>query len=699
MKFAIDIGTRKVAGLLGEMTGGKIRIIDAVVLEHEKRAMLDGQIHSVEGVTKIVSKIKSLLEERNGVKLSKVTTALAGRSLHTEECSAEKNFKGDITGDELTLIELEAVRGASQKASEKGKHNYYCAGYSAVYYEVDGGKIKDPLQYYAKEKIAVKVIATFLPNQVFESMMSVLKNCGLEIELLTLEPIAALSVTIPEDMRILNVALVDVGAGTSDIAITEKNQIKAFGMIAKAGDEITEEICGKYLVDFREGERIKRSIGKEQDIEAPDIFNNPVKIGHTDLISAIDERVSEIAASISDEILSLNGKQPQAVVMAGGGSSLEHLRIKIAEKIGLPPGRVGIRLPHAENLPAELSGTDGITPLGILNAALTGKGIGFIEVMLNREKNYIINLAAEIKVIDVLASAGTDMKKLYGKPGSALTFTLNGVMKILRGAKAEHSRIFINNEEAGLYAVVKSGDAVEFTPAKDGEAAAGVIKQVIPEDYYMTIELNGKRLDILPVIDVNGREVTDSEFLEDRAVVTVRKVEQAGEVLLKNGYTPQSSEERDIVVTLNGEPKVLKQRNYSLKVNGAEVSSVYTVKNMDRVEYSDRPAFYRIRDLTGAVAGKKVSIYVNGKPFEVETEAAEIYMNGKKAGSDEFIINGASIEVKLKEQQLLLSSIFKTYPFDLEKAKGKMLELKVNGEKAGYTTPIGEGAKVEIGFV
>ncbi len=699
MKFALDIGTRKVAGILGETSASGMRVIDAVVLEHDKRAMLDGQIHSVEAVTKIVGKIKSSLEERNGIKLTKVTTALAGRSLHTEESTVEKAFKGDITGDELTQIELEAVRTASQKAAENGKHNYYCAGYSAVYYEVDGGRIKDPLQYYAKEKIAVKVIATFLPNQVFESMMSVLKNCALEIELLTLEPIAALSVTIPEDMRILNVALVDVGAGTSDIAITEKNQIKAFGMIAKAGDEITEEICSKYLVDFREGERIKREIDKINGIEAPDIFNNPVKISYADMISAIDERVSEIAASISDEILSLNGKQPQAVVMAGGGSSLEHLRVKIAEKIGLPQGRVGSRLPKADNLPKELSGTDGITPLGILNAALTGKGIGFIEVLLNGEKQYIINLASEIKVIDVLASAGTDMKKLYGRPGDALTFTLNGVMKILRGAKAEHSRIFINNEEAGLYAAVKSLDSVEFTPARDGEHAAGAIRQVVPEEYYMTIELNGRRTEIKPVITVNGKEVTEEEIIADRAVIEARKILQAGEILLKNGYSPQAAEERDIVITLNNEPRVLKQRNYSLKVNGAEVSSSFEVKNMDKVEYSEKPSFYRIRDIAAGTGAKKVGIYVNGKPFEVEAEAAEIYMNGKKAGPDEFIINGAVIEVKLREQQLLLSSIFKTYPFDLERAKGKMLEMKVNGEKAGYTTTIAEGAKVEINFV
>jgi hypothetical protein len=74
-------------------------------------------------------------------------------------------------------------------------------------------------------------------------------------------------------------------------------------------------------------------------------------------------------------------------------------------------------------------------------------------------------------------------------------------------------------------------------------------------------------------------------------------------------------------------------------------------------------------------------------------------MNGRRVQEDEFLINGASIELKLAEEKPLLSNVFKVYPIDTQRMKGKMLELKMNGEKAGYTTLLEENAVIEINFV
>ena len=70
------------------------------------------------------------------------------------------------------------------------------------------------------------------------------------MDALTLEPIAAINVLIPPSMRRLNVALVDIGAGTSDIAITDLSTVMAYGMVPIAGDEVTEAISDQYLLDF-----------------------------------------------------------------------------------------------------------------------------------------------------------------------------------------------------------------------------------------------------------------------------------------------------------------------------------------------------------------------------------------------------------------------------------------------------------------
>ena len=82
------------------------------------------------------------------------------------------------------------------------------------------------------------------------------------MEALTLEPIAAINVLIPPSMRRLNVALVDIGAGTSDIAITDAGTVIAYGMVPIAGDEVTEAISDHYLLDFPIGRKSKTRTAK-----------------------------------------------------------------------------------------------------------------------------------------------------------------------------------------------------------------------------------------------------------------------------------------------------------------------------------------------------------------------------------------------------------------------------------------------------
>ncbi|MCX8094403.1 MAG: rod shape-determining protein [Candidatus Goldbacteria bacterium] len=701
--FALDIGTRKVAGILGELQGEKIKIIDAIVREHQKRAMYDGQIHNIEAVTAIVRSIKSELEERNKIKLSKVTTALAGRDLCIQTATSEIKKKGEITKEDISFIEIDSVRKACEQLTEKQKKEYYCVGYSPVSYIIDGNMIKNPLYQPVHDYLKIETIATFLPRMVFESMLTVLKNSELEIESITLEPIAALSVTIPDDMRLLNLALVDVGAGTSDIAITDKGKIISYGMIPKAGDEITEEICSKFLVDFNTAEKIKRTVSEDKIFESIDIFNNKIFITYNDFVIAIEDKVNEIAKEIADTILQLNKKQPAAVVMVGGGSGLNLLKEKVANNLGLPSNRVGSRTPlnilNLENLPEELHGTEAITPLGILETAIHKRGLGFIDIYLNGEKEHIINLEQEIKVIDVLTNRGIDMRKLYGKPGNALTFTLNGELKIIRGEKAEHAKIFINNDEKDIYSPVKHGDKIFITNAKDGRDASATLEQIITQNDILTISINGDIKNILPEIYVDGKPADIKDKINDRANILIKKPELLKDVLLKAGFSITKIEERDIIITVNNEPITLKQRNCNLKVNGFDVSLDCKVKNMDRIEYKEAPSYYRIRDIIKNIRKTTITVKINGKPYEIEYTNRDIYMNGRKVGEDEFIINGANIEVKMSEIKPMLSSIFKVFPINREQMKGKMLEIKLNGQKAGYTTEIQDGDEIEILFI
>ncbi|RKJ28920.1 cell division protein, partial [Butyricicoccus sp. 1XD8-22] len=144
--------------------------------------------------------------------------------------------------------ELQAVQQAQGKLighQDDSSNHYYCVGYSVLYYKLDGEEIGSLVDQQGDEA-SIEVIATFLPRVVVESLLAALKRANLEMEAMTLEPIAAINVLIPSSMRRLNVALVDIGAGTSDIAITDKGTIVAYGMVPVAGDEITEALSDHY---------------------------------------------------------------------------------------------------------------------------------------------------------------------------------------------------------------------------------------------------------------------------------------------------------------------------------------------------------------------------------------------------------------------------------------------------------------------
>ncbi|WP_337444107.1 cell division protein FtsA [Bacillus coahuilensis] len=260
--FALDIGTRSVVGIILQELEGKYEVIDVLSIEHKERAMLDGQIHDVVAVSEVIQDVKMQLERKHG-SLKRVCVAAAGRALKTESASAVLPIKGkpELTKEDVLHLELSAVQQAQSTAAEQAQesksHHYYCVGYSVLYYRLDGEDIGNLIDQQGNEA-SVDIIATFLPRVVVESLISALKRADLEMEALTLEPIAAINVLIPPSMRRLNVALVDIGAGTSDIAITDAGTVIAYGMVPVAGDEITEALSDQFLLDFPLAEKDKK---------------------------------------------------------------------------------------------------------------------------------------------------------------------------------------------------------------------------------------------------------------------------------------------------------------------------------------------------------------------------------------------------------------------------------------------------------
>ena len=332
--FALDIGTRTVVGVLAEKTADSYRLIDMQTQAHESRSMTDGQIEDIDAVAAVVRSVRTALERRQSIKLQRVCIAAAGRALKTLRHRSSCDVSGlkSITAEDIRAAELEAVRSAEEEFTGSGGNSFYCVGHSVISLELDGYKVSKPEGHRGSE-LVTEVIAAFLPAYVVESLCAAVDEAGLETAGLTLEPIAAINAVVPKELRLINIAMCDIGAGTSDVAASRDGSIVAYGMATIAGDEMTESLMKQLLVEFNEAERIKTCT--DPQTEYTDILFNHRTITREEVARLLLPAEKELADTVCSEILRANGTAPQAVFLVGGGSLLPGLPELVADGLGL----------------------------------------------------------------------------------------------------------------------------------------------------------------------------------------------------------------------------------------------------------------------------------------------------------------------------------------------------------------------------
>ena len=707
--FALDIGTRKVMGLLCARKDDRLEIIDMEVIEHTSRCMLDGQIHNIDDVARTVSRIRERLEKRAGHKLEKVGVAVAGRNLTTFKTRVERRFDGpqEITLELLRGLELEAV---DRIVSESGSAltEFYCAGYSPVFYEVDSNRLSNPLGHTCRS-CAAEIIATFLPRLVLESILTVLKKTGLRATNITLEPISAINAIIPQELRKLNIILVDIGAGTSDLALARDSLVFAYGMVPDAGDEVTESISENLLTEFSAAEKIKRSALRGDEIEYKDMWNRHRRIAPDALRQLIAPAVKKLADSIASHAMSLNGGIPAAVVLVGGGSLTPGLIPELARAFGLPEHKVGIRLPELihgiTDSTGALTGPEAVTPIGIALMTEKAQGLRFIDVEVDGKKVTVLDFEQRKDVLGALTLSGVlSQKKLYARPGLALTYTLNGEIRSIKGTFGAPAKIIRNGQPVdSLSEKIENGDSIEIEGAVDGVDASACLSDVVHLQ-PVRVYVNSAPAEVMPRVLVGGVSVEGDQLragtLYDRAEIAI-KPPLCWQALERQGIQTAALSQRQILVNINGSPKILTQRNFSLRLNRESCDLDTELKPDDRLEFStETPTFYRIRDLIDIPRNReKMRVSVDGRDLELAVDTVQVLMNGQPVNPDEFIIDGADIRVfRAAKRTVMLSEIFRYIEIDPQLIKGKRLRIVVNDAPAGFTTPLSEGARVSISF-
>lgn len=690
MVFALDIGTRKVAGLIVSMDDNERMVVhDVVVREHEHRAMLDGQIHDVDKVARIVRLVKEELEARNGVVLDKVAVALAGRFLKTYfgEAASDVSELSELKSDDVVRLELEAVA----RATENVEPNMYCVGYSVVRYELDGVWFKRLTGLKGREA-RVKVVATFLPSHVVEAMLSVLKRVGLTITHLTLEPIAAVNVTVPEDVRILNIALVDVGAGTSDIAISKEGTIVAYGMVPLAGDEITESITRRFLLDFQTAEFVKRNFYLHDSLTVRNILDKEKRLTYEEVVQAIEPTVDTITKRIADEILELNGELPQVVMVVGGGAKVPIFEQFLAKNLGIDRELVSLKTPKHLDFVDETGSVDGsefITPLGIGYTALTRTGAVFEQVFVNGEPVQLIGFRGMYTVWEVLLQSGREVQSLLGRPGRSLIVDVNGEPKVIRGGLPTPAPVKVNGIEASLRDTVRHGDTLEVGEATDGTDAFATLWDVVPPIRLRSLE-TGRIIEYHPKATLNGTEVAGNVPLKDGDSVRFRhvKVRELREFLANDLVRIEYSVNNVYKEAVAGEVRIFKGE--------LELGDENTVEPGAELDYGLVMRYPKVRELPEL---EKVSIIVNlnGEQRLITKDGVLVWVNDRLVSPEYEVQNGDKIRTQLVEDhQFIVADVLTLFELDLSKVKS--YRITRNGLPVSFSEPIQNGDELNVEF-
>lgn len=728
--FGLDIGTRNVVGTVGYQTDDREFVVTAqYVREHETRAMLDGQIHDIGRVAKTIKEVKDELEKQTGQPLEEVCIAAAGRVLKTVTTHVEYEYAQEsvVTGEDVHTLNLLGIEKAQEALKEVNDTSYkfYCVGYSTVKFFLND-EVFISLEGHKANKIGEDIIVTFLPEDVVDGLYAAVGQAGLSVANMTLEPIAAINVAIPENYRMLNIALVDVGAGTSDISITRDGSIIAYGMIPHAGDEMTEVIVQHFLVDFNMAESIKLQSTTSDTVTYKDIMSIEHTIPAKDVWDVAAPVVDNIAQEVSAKIRELNGdKTVSACFVVGGGGKIHGFTEKLAEDLDLPEERVALR---GEEVLGDVTFEQEdikkdpllVTPIGICLNYYEQRN-NFIMVRFNGERIKLYD-NNRLTIVDAALQAGFSNDELFPKRGTPINFTVNGVARLVRGEAGEGAVVTMNGKPASINTPLEPNSEIIIEPSTAGEAAEYKISQLDEYNHsVITFIINGRKVSCPRFVQVNGRlepedySIRENDVIETRNYYTVRQIAQFMDLVI----------DTDQMIFVNNEEAdldTLVYENFSVEWKTDE----YGVARIDNNNYNDtqesdsddasvlaeQDANSTESDNTVTRTSEQMMNQVLDElhdEFAKEAEASavpenelpkndiqeEIHEEDSSENTVTVIVNGEPVELSGKDTYIFVD-IFTHISFDLQAGKGRAIATVINGRDAQFSEELHEGDKIEL---
>ena len=341
----LDIGTSKVVALVGELhPDGTIEVIGRG--SHPSRGLKRGVVVNIEST---VSSIQRAVEEAALMADCNISTVFAGiagshiRSLNSH--GMVKILDREVTAEDVANV-MDAAKALAIPADQKILHVL------PQEFVIDGQEgIRDPIGM-SGVRLEARVHIVTGAESAAQNIVKCVQRCGLTVDDVVLEQLASSYAVLTEDEKDLGVCLVDIGGGTTDLAVFHGGAIRHTAVIPLAGDTVTNDIAVTLRTPTQYADDIKirhacalaQLAGPDESIEVPSVGDRPARrLARQTLAEVVEKRYEELFVLIRDELRRSGFEELVAagIVLTGGSSKMQGA-IDLAEEIFHMPVRLGV---------------------------------------------------------------------------------------------------------------------------------------------------------------------------------------------------------------------------------------------------------------------------------------------------------------------------------------------------------------------
>ena len=368
---ALDIGTSTVIALVGEVVDDEINIVG--VAEVESRGLTAGMVTNIDATTQDIKAVIAEAERMAGCKIRSVTTGITGN--HIRSLNSQGVVK--IKDGEVTKADVERAKDTAKAVNIPPDHQILHTVVQEYIIDNQLG-VREPIGM-SGVRLDTRVHIITGAVTALQNIQKCIKRCQLEVDAIMLQPLVCAEAVLTEDEKDLGVCVINIGGGTTDIAVYTNGAIRHTAVIPIAGDHITRDLAQALRTPYHAAERIKTYHGValedldglDEMVEVPSVGNRaPRQIARRNLASVIGPRVEEILLLTLNELR--HAGYPEELLTSGivltGGASLLRGVVELTEEVFNLPARIGV--PHdSGHLSERIRNPRYATAMGLLQAA------------------------------------------------------------------------------------------------------------------------------------------------------------------------------------------------------------------------------------------------------------------------------------------------------------------------------------------